>query len=60
MTVPELIVQLRELHKKADVRSRMLFENGREISDVDRARSEGYASAYSFCIMQLEKVDEAQ
>lgn len=60
MTIPELLTQLRELHLKADIRSRMLFENGREIDDVSRAKSAGYADAYSFCIMQLEKVDEAQ
>lgn len=58
MTLPQLKQLLSELRDKADVRSRMLIENGREIPETDRARSEGFACAYSFCIQQLESLTE--
>lgn len=56
MTIQELIEELTELRDKAELRSRELVRDGKEVSDVNRARSEGYASAYSFCIMRLREI----
>ena len=58
MTVPKLISMLEELYRLADMNSRELVRDGREISAENRARAEGYASAYSFCLMQLRHIGE--
>ena len=48
--------ELVELRDKADMRSRMLVDDGREILEADRMKSEGYASAYSFAIFRIDEV----
>jgi hypothetical protein len=56
-TLPSVIKTLEELRDKADYRSRMIIDNGREIHETERAKSEGYASAYSFCILLLKQLE---
>lgn len=58
MTVAEIIKELDYLRERADYRSRMLIEDGREIPDVDRAKSAAYADAYAFAIMRLKECAE--
>lgn len=52
----KIIDELSALKENAEQNSRYLVKDGREVDDISRARSEGYASAYSFCIMRLRKL----
>jgi len=56
--VKALVKQLEELRDKADQRSRMLIDNGAEVPEEHRAKSAGYADAYSFCILRLKELTD--
>lgn len=42
------------LHDSSFLRANTIIEDGRVILEEDRAKSAGYASAYSYCIMRLD------
>ena len=50
-SIADVIKELEQLKERAELRSRMIIENGRTISDVERAKSQGHVDAYSFCIV---------
>jgi hypothetical protein len=54
MSISEIIKLLEELKQRADYRSRIITENGRERTDLERAVSAATADAYAFCIMLLK------
>jgi hypothetical protein len=56
--VREVIKTLEDLRKSADMRSRNIIVDGREVSDQERAVSAAYADAYSFCILKLREIVE--
>jgi len=53
MTLQDLADQLQELEDSALLRSKTISDNGREVDEVTRAKADGAAQAYNFCIMQL-------
>lgn len=52
--IEDLIRELEGFKRAADMGSRTLIRDGHEVAEADRARAEGYATAYAFCIMRLE------
>lgn len=56
-TIENLIELLREMEKKARYRSNILFENGQEYTDADRARALATAEAYNFVVIMLREFD---
>ena len=52
-TLSKIIDEIEQLHDLADARSRRITDNGRDITECERATSAGHASAYSFCLMRL-------
>lgn len=57
MTIPEIIAELDGLKKAAELRSRLLVEDGRVIGEAERAKSAGYADAYGFCLFRLRECE---
>lgn len=53
LSLKVIIEKITELKEKAEYRSNLITENGRDITDIDRAQSKGYASAYGFCLSML-------
>ncbi len=54
--IQNLINELDHLKTLAEVRSRTIVEDGQEVPDEHRAKSAGYADAYSFCIFRLKEI----
>jgi hypothetical protein len=52
--IKSIIDQLNSLADTAEMRSNTIIDNGSLIEDSCRAKSEGYASAYRYCIMILD------
>jgi len=55
LTLQEIIKELEYLEERAYLRSRMITEDGVDVPEIHRARSEGYACAYSFCLFRLKE-----
>lgn len=54
-----LVNELTDLKDKAELRAGMIVEDGQDVPEEHRAKSAGYADAYSYCILQLKRVLEA-
>ena len=55
MTIKEIIDMLKDLKSHAEYRSRRIIEDGNVIPEEWKARDDGVASGYGFCILLLEK-----
>lgn len=52
--IKSIIDQLNSLANTAEMRSNTIIDNGNIIEDSCRAKSEGYASAYRYCVIILD------
>jgi len=60
MTIDQVIKQVEDLRDRAAMRADRICDEGRMAPLEDRARSEGYASAYSFCLIHLKDIRDGR
>ena len=60
MTIPELLEELESLRDSSYQRSKIIIDNGEMVSDVYRAKAEGYTDAYSYCIFRLKQLKKVE
>ncbi len=60
MTLDAAIKQVEDLRDRAAMRADRIFEEGRMVPLEERTRSDGFASAYNFCLLILKDIRDGR